>query len=89
MGLTNYEFSAHAIQEMERRAISRAVVEGILSDPEQVVPGRDGRMNYQSRLDNGEGKTYLIRVIVDGTLVTALVITVYRTSQVKKYWRTE
>ena len=53
------------------------------------MPGREGRTIYQSRVDNAEGKTYLIRVIVDETLVTALVITVYRTSQVKKYWRSE
>ncbi|MDA0266261.1 MAG: DUF4258 domain-containing protein [Cyanobacteria bacterium] len=89
MGLTHYEFSAHALQEMKRRSIPLAVVEAILSEPDQVVSGRDGRTIYQSQVDNEEGKTYLVRVVVDGTLVTALVITVYRTSKIQKYWRAE
>jgi hypothetical protein len=89
MGLTHYEFSDHALREMARRSIPRAVVEAILSAPEQVVAGREGRTVYQSRIDNDEGKRYLVRVVVDGTRITALVITVYRTSKVQKYWRAE
>jgi hypothetical protein len=80
-------FSNHALQEMTRRNILRAVVEGILNSPEQIVPGRENRTIYQSRLDNEEGGVYLIRVIVDIDRDPPLVITVYRTSKVQKYWR--
>jgi Domain of unknown function (DUF4258) len=80
-------FSNHALQEMTRRNILRAVVEEILNSPEQIVPGKENRTIYQSRLDNEEGGVYLIRVIVDIDRDPPLVITVYRTSKVQKYWR--
>jgi hypothetical protein len=80
-------FSNHALQEMTRRNILRAVVEGVLDSPEQIVPGKENRTIYQSHLDNEEGGVYLIRVIVDIDRDPPLVITVYRTSKVQKYWR--
>lgn len=89
MGLAHYMLSSHVLQEMARRGVSRQVVVGILAQPEQVVPGQDNRTIYQSRLDNEEGKTYLVRVVVDEQIDPPVVITVYRTSKVRKYWRTE
>ena len=83
-----YVFSAHVLQEMARRNISRESVEAVLDNPEQVVSGKNDHTIYQSRLDFGGGKIYLVRVIVDPTVEPLLVITVYRTSKIKKYWRT-
>jgi hypothetical protein len=60
-----------------------------LAQPEQVVPGQDNRTIYPSRLDNEEGKTYLVRVVVDEQINPPVVITVYRTSKIQKYWRAE
>jgi len=42
---------------------------------------------YQSHLDFGTGKLYLLRLFINTTIDPAVVITVYRTSQIKKYWR--
>lgn len=42
---------------------------------------------YQSIMDIGLGKDYLVRVIVNDTIDPAKVITVYRTSKISKYWR--
>jgi len=42
---------------MDRRNIPEAAVEAILSQPEQVVPGKAGKDNrtiYQSRLDSSQ-----------------------------------
>ena len=44
---------------------------------------------YQSRIEFGEGKVYLVRAIVDDTVDPPMVITVYRTSKIGKYWRKE
>lgn len=41
---------------------------------------------YQSQLDFDTGKLYLIRVFINTTLDPAIVVTVYRTSQIQKYW---
>jgi hypothetical protein len=45
------------------------------------------RKAYQSIMDAGTGKDYLIRVIVNYSIDPARVVTVYRTSKIGKYWR--
>jgi hypothetical protein len=40
---------------------------------------------YQSRVTLAE-KPYLLRVMVDETKQPAVVVTVYRTSKIDKYW---
>ena len=83
----NFRLSKHAEKELGLRHISRALVEKILQYPEQVVPQNVKEKAYQSRIDFDEGKIYLVRVIVDDTVSPAVVVTVYRTSKIKKYWR--
>jgi hypothetical protein len=52
-----------------------------------VVPERGGKKAYQSQLDFGSGKIFLVRAIVDETVSPLIVVTVYRTSKITKYWR--
>jgi hypothetical protein len=47
----------------------------------------DGRKIYQSRMEMQPGKTYLIRIFIDPIEDPAVVVTVYRTSKIEKYWR--
>jgi hypothetical protein len=70
-----------------RREIPRSFIDEVLAHPEQVVPERGSEKAYQSRLDFGNGKIFLVRVIVNDTVSPAIVVTVYRTSKIKKYWR--
>lgn len=44
-------------------------------------------MCYQSKSDINQ-KEYLVRVMVNETLRPARVVTVYRTSKIRKYWKT-
>ena len=82
-----FEISNHAVVEMRRRGIRRGMVERILMSPEQIIPGKEGRKVYQSRVSFGDEKTYLVRVIVADDTVPPVVVTVYRTSRIPKYWR--
>jgi uncharacterized protein YuzE len=78
-----YVITPHAAFEMQRRKINETVVRGVLAVPEQrhaVGPGRDA---VQSKIVFN-GKSYLLRVFVDVDRSPAEVVTVYRTSQVKK-----
>ncbi len=77
--------SDHATIEMERRQIPLSTIETILADPQQIIPSRPGRQIYQSII-NINDKSYLLRLIVDAGEPPTLV-TVYRTSKIKKYWR--
>jgi hypothetical protein len=62
-------------------------VDRVLANPEQVVPGSGGRKVYQSRVDFGGGRMFLLRAVVQDELTPKLVVTVYRTSEITKYWR--
>ena len=83
----NFRFTNHADQELRRRDIPKSVVEDVLTNPQQVVSTLLGRSAYQSRVDFPNGRTYLVRVIVDERLQPPAVITAYRTSKIAKYWR--
>ncbi|HPX80849.1 MAG TPA: DUF4258 domain-containing protein [Syntrophales bacterium] len=82
-----FRFSNHALEEMKRRAIPERILELVLNDPQQIVPERGSLKVYQSVVDFGDGKQFLLRAIVDDTLEPAIVVTVYRTSKIGKYWR--
>ena len=71
---------------MARRQIPENIVEQMLRAPEQIVSERGGRKAYQSRVEIA-GKIYLVRAIVEDWAQPGVVVTVYRTSNIAKYWR--
>ena len=79
-----FEFSKHAIEQMEIRKISKDFVEKILEQPEQISDKKETKV-YQSRVTEGN-KTYLIRVFVNILKSPNLVVTAYKTSNIKKYY---
>lgn len=83
----NFRYSRHAEEEMARRDIPRALADEVLRRPQQVVAVRDTRKAYQSKVDFGGGRCFLLRLIVDVAITPAIVITAYRTSKIDKYWR--
>jgi hypothetical protein len=82
-----YRLTDHAREEAERRSIPLELVDAVLNTPGQIVEAHSGRKVYQSQSEI-EGKLYLIRVIVQEDKPLT-VITVYRTSNIKKYWSDE
>ncbi|RUR85001.1 hypothetical protein PCC6912_11170 [Chlorogloeopsis fritschii PCC 6912] len=72
---------------MERRRISLSLVESVLDNPQQIIQEKEGRKAYQSQVDFGDGKIFLLRVLVADDVDPKVVITVYRTSKIEKYWR--
>jgi hypothetical protein len=76
----DFEFSKHALEQMELRGISKDIVKKILVKPEQIR-NEDGNKVYQSMV-----KEYLIRIFVNEKKNPKLIITVYKTSKIKKYY---
>jgi hypothetical protein len=72
---------------MARREIPKDVVDRILMDPEQILGEIENLRAYQSRVDFGREKVYLLRIIVNDGVDPAVVVTVYRTKKIEKYWR--
>lgn len=55
--------------------------------PGQIVQLNALLVAYQSRVTDETGKVYLIRAIVSTESAPGVVLTVYRTSKIDKYWR--
>lgn len=84
----NFLITDHALIECKRRQIPLNVLHQVLEHPEQEVSSYDGRIVYQS-LWKVDGRTFLVRAIIEPSTCPPRVITVYRTSKLAKYWRTE
>lgn len=88
--ITHYRLTDHARFEMTRRGSDEAAIGQALAMPEQIGAVREGRSVYQRRVETGEPpQQYLLRIVVDVDRSPAEVVTVYRTSKVRKYWRSE
>jgi hypothetical protein len=83
----SFYITRHAEEELERRGIPREFLDSVLQNPQQIVEDRDGKKAYQSQFKFENGKTYLVRAIVADNTQPAIVLTVYRTSQIARYWR--
>ena len=82
-----FRLSRHALEEIERRGIPRDLLDQVLQNPQQILPERDGKKIYQSQVEFGGSKLFLLRAIVNDAVEPAVVVTVYRTSKIEKYWR--
>ncbi|MBF0181460.1 MAG: DUF4258 domain-containing protein [Magnetococcales bacterium] len=83
----NYRISKHASQEMWQRGITEDLVRTILREPHQVVEERESLVAFQSRIRFEEDRWFLIRVLVNPLVDPVVVVTVYRTSKIAKYWK--
>ena len=82
-----YRLSRHTMEEMERRGISRELLDSVLLSPGQTVLGKDGTTIFQSLAQFSDSRSFLIRAVVNSDVDPAVVVTVYRTSKIDKYWR--
>lgn len=76
----------HARAEMARRQIPQAWIDAVMASPEQVTPGLGNRKVFQSRMV-ADGKTYLVRLVIEDWHQPPVIVTAYRTSRIEKYWR--
>jgi hypothetical protein len=82
-----FKLIPHAEKELAQRQISRQQLDSVLNAPQQIISEMYGRKAYQSKLDFGNGKIFLLRAIVDESTQPFTVITAYRTKKTDKYWR--
>ena len=67
--------------------IPMELLESVLRNPQQILDQPDGKKVYQSQIDFGGGKIFLLRAIVVEDIDPPVVVTVYRTRKISKYWR--
>ncbi len=83
----NFKLSQHAQNEIQRRNIPLDLLNWVLANPQQIILERYGRKVYQSQVNFGYGKLFLLRAIVIDNQDSAIVVTVYKTSKIHKYWK--
>jgi len=82
--MPEFLISNHAREQMVARNLPIEVVMNVLTNPLQIMT-EDGESVYQSIINFDDGK-YLVRVFVNNEKEPNLVITVYRTSKIEKYY---
>ncbi len=83
MSEKGFDISLHAREQMLNRGIDEVLVLQVLENPFQIVE-EDGLEVYQS-IFKETGQDYLLRVFVNSAKNPLLVVTVYKTSKIKKY----
>ena len=86
--LMRFEFSQHAKEGLIERGIPQNLIESVLHAPQQILPEYGGRRAYQSIVTSLTGTRLLLRAIVEDDVEPAMVVTVYWTRKIAKYWRT-
>jgi len=81
--------AAHARWQAARRGLAEEEILRVARAPQQVIRLRRGREIRQSRGRTPQGGEHLLRVVVEVTTEGATVVTAYRTSKTRKYWRGE
>lgn len=82
----NIQLTHHAETKIAMRGLDREEVIRVAREPEQIVYPPDLPPLAQSRIRE-KGKLYLLRVAFRDQDDTRVVITVYKTSQVRRYWQ--
>jgi hypothetical protein len=73
---------------MHLRGISKPLVESILKEPEQRIE-QDQFTVFQSIKTDENNEIFLIRVFVNERKTPNVVITVYKTSKIQKYYESK
>ena len=80
------EFTKYAELQAQERKINYRDILDTLKSPGQVLFAKKGRKIVQKKLKRG-GEEGLLRVIFEEKVNAKVVVTVYWTSKIEKYWR--
>ena len=80
-------FSRHAHEQMLLRGITSETVMDVVSCPDQTIVDKDEptKVTYQS-LINENNTMFLLRVFVDTGKQPNVIVTVYKTTKISKYY---
>ena len=70
---------------MALRNISEKIVLSVIKHPDKILT-QEGKTIYQAIVIFKEGEGHLVRVFVNNDISPKVIITVYRTSKLEKYY---
>jgi len=80
-----FRLSVHAQEQLADRKLPFRLLQIVLEHPQQIVE-ENGIKIYQSQFDR-DGKLQLFRLFVNDSVDPVVVVTIYVTSKISKYWR--
>ncbi len=81
-------WTTHALRSLSDRGIERSDAERAIEEPMWVVPDPPGReIRMRRYFDSSLQREMLLRVVVEETASEVIVITLYKTSQLRRYLR--
>jgi hypothetical protein len=86
----DFIFSKHAEEQMQRRNISRSMATDTVLHPDQTLVDDEfpGMKIFQSLISEDE-QIFLLRVFVNVERRPNIIVTLYKTSKIKKYYETK
>ena len=83
----NFIFSKHAEEQLVRRSLEWSIVEAVILKPEQVVEDENDEdiAIYQSVVKEND-ILFLYRVFVNVKVQPNVIVTLYRTTKIDKYY---
>jgi hypothetical protein len=83
----DFIFSKHAEEQMQRRNISRnTAIETVLHPAQTLVDGEFPEMKIFQSLIRENEQVFLLRVFVNVKQHPSIIVTLYKTSKIKKYY---
>jgi hypothetical protein len=83
----DFIFSKHAEEQMLRRNISKEAVAVVVSHPEQkITDSENPDITVFQSLIKEDGQTFLLRAFVNRTRQPNVVVTIYKTTKIHKYY---
>jgi len=83
----NFMFSKHASEQLIRRSLNRNIVEAVVLNPQQILEDEnDTDITIYQSIIKEEGKLFLYRVFVNTQLLPNVIVTLYRTTKIEKYY---
>jgi len=80
-------FTPYSEARVRRRKLSMQLVEQVAEHPEQVLEENDRKVAQSRFVDPARGTEYMLRVVYETDGEDKLIVTAYKTSNVRKYWR--
>jgi len=85
--MMNFVFSKHAEEQLIRRSLNRNIVESVVLSPEQILGDEsDTDITIYQSIIKEDDKLFLYRVFVNTQLLPHVIVTLYRTTKIEKYY---
>jgi len=80
-------FSKHAEEQMVRRSLDRNVIKSVVLNPEQILEDeKDIDIRIYQSIKKEDDKLFLYRVFVNTQSLPNVIVTLYRTTKIDKYY---